>query len=179
MSLLPIAFRIVRARDIDTASGAAKDFESSPALRGPTGDTKGIGMRQNKEEAKRIGELARAHRFKNFSDAEIAQVVDAAVYHTVPDGWAIIAESTPADKAYLILSGTVSIRRHGEEIAQAGAGDIVGEMALVDHKLRSATVVALTPLEVLNFTSAIVDELAAEIPHFREALTTASEERHH
>ena len=135
-------------------------------------------MRHNKEEAKRIGELARVDRFKDFSDAEIAAVVDAATYHTVPEGWAIIAKSTPGDKAYLILSGTVSVRRGGEEIAQAGAGDIVGEMALVDHKLRSATVVALTPLEVLNFTSSIVDELQAKIPHFREALSATTAERH-
>ena len=136
-------------------------------------------MRKDKDEAKRIGELARAHRFKDFTDAEIAEVLEVAVYHTVPEGWAIIAESTPGDKAYLILSGTVSVRQHGQEIAQAGAGDIVGEMALVDHKLRSATVVALTPLEVLNFTSDIVDQLQAKIPHFREALTSASAERHH
>ena len=135
-------------------------------------------MRKDKEEAKRIGDLARAHRFKDFTDAEIAEVVDAATYHTVPDGWAIIAESTPGDKAYLLLSGTVSVRRHGEEIAQAGAGDIVGEMALVDHKLRSATVIAVTPLEVLNFTSEIVDALQEKIPHFREALTSTSAERH-
>lgn len=135
-------------------------------------------MRKDNDEAQRIGDLARSNRFKNFSDDEIAKVVGAAIYHTVPDGWAIIAESTPADKAYLILSGTVSIRRGGEEIAQAGPGDIVGEMALVDHKLRSATVIALTPLEVLNFTSDIVDELSAAIPHFRDAITSSTEERH-
>lgn len=135
-------------------------------------------MRYSREEAKRISDLARANRFKDFTDDEINTVINAANYHTVPDGWAIIAESTSADKAYLILSGTVSIRRGGEEIAQAGAGDLVGEMALVDHKLRSATVVALTPLEVLNFTSDIVDDLSRKIPHFREAITTATEERH-
>lgn len=133
---------------------------------------------RHKDEAARISELARLDRFKDFTDTEIAAVVDAATYHTVPDGWAIIAESTPADKAYLILSGTVSVRRGGEEIAQAGAGDIVGEMALVDHKLRSATVIALTPLEVLNFTSDIVDELQAKIPTFRQALASSTEERH-
>lgn len=135
-------------------------------------------MRKDNEDAKRIGELARAHRFKDFSDDEIAQVVNAATYHTVPEGWAIIAESTPGDKAYLLLSGTVSVRRHGEEIAKASAGDIVGEMALVDHKLRSATVIAETPLEVLNFTSETVDKLQETIPHFREALTSTSAERH-
>lgn len=135
-------------------------------------------MRHSKDEAKRIGELARVDRFKDFSDAEIAAVVEAAAYHTVPEGWAIIAESTPGDKAYLILSGTVSVRRGGQEIAQAGAGDIVGEMALIDHKLRSATVVALTPLEVLNFTSDTVNELQAKIPHFRDALSASTAERH-
>ena len=128
-------------------------------------------------ENARIQQLAALDRFKDFSDDEIQMVVDAATYLTVPEGWAMMSENTPADKAYLILSGEVSVRRGGEEVARVGAGDLVGEMALVNHKLRSATVVAETPLEVLHFTDEIVADLVAKIPHFREALLGASEER--
>ena len=129
------------------------------------------------DENARIGQLAKIDRFSGFSDDEIAMVVDKATYLTVPEGWAMMAENTPADKAYLILSGEVSVRRHGEEVARVGAGDLVGEMALVNHKLRSATVVSVTPIEALHFTAETVAELNAAIPHFSEALTGASEER--
>ena len=54
---------------------------------------------------------------------------------------------------------------------------MIGEMALVNHKLRSATVVADSPLEVLHFTDQTVADLNAKIPHFRDALMGAVEER--
>ena len=125
----------------------------------------------------RIEELARVNRFNDFTPEELHQVVEAATYLTVPANWALMVEQQPADKAYLILSGEVSVRRHGEEVARLGAGEVIGEMALVNHKLRSATVVADTPLEVLHFTDETVSTLTDKIPHFREALMGAVEER--
>ncbi|MFL6060322.1 MAG: Crp/Fnr family transcriptional regulator [Marmoricola sp.] len=125
----------------------------------------------------RIQQLAKLDRFKDFSDDEIKMVVAKSTYLTVPEGWALMAENTPADKAYLILSGEVSVRRGGAEVAVVGAGDLIGEMALVNHKLRSATVVTQTPLEALHFTSENVSDLNAKIPHFNDALAGATEER--
>ena len=129
------------------------------------------------DENARIQQLAKLDRFKDFTDDEIRMVLDESTYLTVPEGWAMMAENTPADKAYLILSGEVSVRRSGAEVARVGAGDLIGEMALVNHKLRSATVVTQTPLEALHFTATTVADLNAKIPHFKDALTGATEER--
>ncbi|KQY56446.1 Crp/Fnr family transcriptional regulator [Nocardioides sp. Root140] len=94
---------------------------------------------------------------------------------TVPQGWSLIWERTPADKAYLIVAGEVSIQRDHVEVARLGPGDVVGEMAIVNHKLRTATVVAATPLEVVHFTAEAVEQLSEQIPAFREVLAqTAS-----
>lgn len=132
--------------------------------------------KQSAEQA-RIQELARVNRFHDFSDEEIELVTEAATYLTVPQNWALMVEQQPADKAYLILAGEVSVRQHGEEVARLGAGEVIGEMALLNHKLRSATVVADTPLEVLHFTDTTVADLTAKIPHFRDALMGAVQER--
>ena len=134
-----------------------------------------FGKGQDRE--KRIEMLARLARFRDLSDDDIHRVVDEATYLTVPEGWALMVEKTPADKAYLILDGEVSVRRSGEEVARVGAGELIGEMALVNHKLRNATVVAETPLEVLHFTAETVAALNEQIPTFQQALTGASEER--
>ena len=129
------------------------------------------------DKEKRIEMLARLDRFRDLSDDEIHRVVEEATYLTVPESWALMVEKTPADKAYLILDGEVSIRRDGKEVARVGAGELIGEMALVNHKLRNATVVAETPLEVLHFTDEVVKRLNDQIPQFQQALSGASQER--
>src|SRR5918998_2533376 len=108
-------------------------------------------------------------------DAE--RVVDAGTPLTVPQGWSPISERTPADKAYLITEGRVSVRRSGQEIATLGPGSVVGESAIVNRTLRSASVVALTPLRVVHFTSDRLHELSSQIPAFREALQAAAAAR--
>jgi len=96
---------------------------------------------------------------------------------TLPEGWAPISESTGADKAYIILNGTVSVRSHGTEVARLGAGDIVGEAAILNHSLRTATIVALTPLELIHFTKDALDRLDVEMPSFHAALEKTAAER--
>src|SRR5918994_1182972 len=80
----------------------------------------------------------------------------------------------PADKAYLITEGEVSVRKRGVEIATLGPGSVVGEGAIVNRTLRSATVVALTPLRVVHFTSERIEELADQVPAFGAALRAAA-----
>ena len=109
--------------------------------------------------------------------ADAARVLAAGTSLTLPAGWSPIAERTPADKAYLITEGEVSVRRGGEEVATLGPGAIVGEAAIINKALRSATIVAMTPLRVVHFTSERLSELAEEVPAFGQALRQASAER--
>ena len=51
----------------------------------------------------------------------------------------IFAEGTPGDVMYVVLEGEVELRVRNEVLEVARPGDIVGEMALIDAKLRSAT----------------------------------------
>ena len=50
-----------------------------------------------------------------FTPEEIALISASGTRVTLPEGWAPISESTGADKAYVILNGTVSVRSHGRE----------------------------------------------------------------
>ncbi|GAB3015009.1 hypothetical protein GCM10011376_06800 [Nocardioides flavus (ex Wang et al. 2016)] len=106
--------------------------------------------------------------------ADAERVLAAGRPLTLPQGWSPIAESTPADKAYLITEGEVSVRKGGVEIATLGPGAVVGETAIVNRTLRSASVVALTPLRVVHFTSETLERLADEVPAFGAALRAAA-----
>jgi len=116
-------------------------------------------------------------RFAQLNDRQVARIAEVGTYVTVPPDWALMGEGQSSDKAYLLISGEVSVRQHGKEIAQLGPGDVFGEMGIVAHKLRSATVVSLTRLECLHFTRDQVEKLEEEIPEFAEALRASAAER--
>ena len=93
---------------------------------------------------------------------------------SLPEGWSPIAESTAADKLYIILSGEVAVRRHGEQIATITAGDVMGEQGVLGHALRSASLVALTKLDLIHLTPDDVATLSADLPGFKDALDAAA-----
>ncbi len=109
-------------------------------------------------------------RFSDLSDKEVAKIASAGTYVTVPADWALMGEGTASDKAYLLISGEVSVRKDGKEVAQLGPGDIVGETAILKHSLRTASIVALSPLELIHFTKEQLDQLNVDMPSFHEAL---------
>ena len=115
--------------------------------------------------------------YDSFTSKEIAQISAHGRRVKLPQGWSPIWEDTPADKAYILLEGTVSVRRDGAEIAQLSSGDIVGEAAIVGHTLRTASIVALTPLVAIHFTDTDIKELISEMPSFRDKLQAVVESR--
>ena len=115
--------------------------------------------------------------FSMFSPEEIAKISASGTRVNLPAGWAPISEKTSADKAYVILNGTVSVRHHGEEVAQLGPGDIMGEAAIMNHSLRTASLVSLTPLELIHFTAEQLNALNVEMPEFHEALEKVAADR--
>ena len=52
----------------------------------------------------------------------------------------------------MIVSGEVEVRRNGRKVSTLGPGGFVGEIALLSKIPRTATVTALTPLDVLVIT---------------------------
>lgn len=49
----------------------------------------------------------------------------------------------------LIVEGTAQVMKHGTTVASVGAGEIIGEVAAIDRRPRTATVVAETPMRLL------------------------------
>jgi CRP/FNR family transcriptional regulator, cyclic AMP receptor protein len=128
-------------------------------------------------DAPKPEKLEQLHRLEDLSNDELKAVIDKGRHVRLPANWSLIWEKTPADKAYIILRGEVSVRRRGSEIARLGPGDTVGESAIVAHRLRNASVVSLTELDVLHFTSEAVRQLLGEVPSFRTALEETTRER--
>ena len=121
--------------------------------------------------------LDAASAFPGAPKAQLREIAAAGQVVTVPKGWSLIWDRTPAEKAYVVLTGQVDVRHGDEVVATLGTGDVIGELAILHRRLRSAAVVAATPLTVLHFGRDQVERLYAEVPAFRSALDRAAEER--
>ena len=66
-------------------------------------------------------------------------------------------------EAFIVVDGTAEVKRNGRKVATLGPGDCIGELALLDHGPRTATVTAETQLTVLVLGArefaAVVDEV--------------------
>jgi NADH dehydrogenase len=96
-------------------------------------------------------------------------------------GQPIIIQGELADAFYVIVRGTVEVVRHenGHEraLARLGAGDSFGELGLLRHQRRSATVRAVEPVDVIALGRSDFDLLAGTWKHLNESLAEVARER--
>ncbi len=98
----------------------------------------------------------------------VRRLVDAAAEQRFLPGDVILEDGASGREIYLIVEGGVEIvkglgeaeTRHG----QRGPGELVGEMAFLEDRPRSATVRAVAPTLVLEFSEVALREALAEQP---------------
>lgn len=71
---------------------------------------------------------------------------------TIEAGETFVTEGAAGREVIMILEGTAAVSRDGEEIANVGAGDIVGEQAVLTNQPRNASLIAATKLVATVFT---------------------------
>lgn len=113
----------------------------------------------------------------SFDKSLIKRLATVGNAVNIPQGWSVIMETTPADSAYIVLSGTVEIRKAGAKIADLGPGDVFGEIALVNHSLRNASAVAATPIRVLRLGEDAIATLLEHDRAFADTLRSNAESR--
>jgi CRP/FNR family transcriptional regulator, cyclic AMP receptor protein len=104
------------------------------------------------EEKRQV--LERHFLFGKLSPGEIDTLLTFSHVERYPAGREICAKGSPGDSMMAVLRGTVkmsSVSSEGKEIVFniMNAGEIFGEIALLDGGERSADAVAMTPCELL------------------------------
>ena len=84
----------------------------------------------------------------------------------VEPGHVVFREGEPGDEMFAVVSGAIDIIRDGEVRFTAAAGDVVGEMALIDDGLRSATARAQTTSRLVAVDRERFTFLVQEHPTF-------------
>jgi CRP-like cAMP-binding protein len=67
----------------------------------------------------------------------------------IPAGKVLMRQGETGDDLMIVVSGSVGVERDGRNLNQLGPGDFFGEIALLEHGPRTATVTALTPTRLL------------------------------
>ena len=123
--------------------------------------------------------------FHDTPQDEFGRVAALLKRRMIPDGDAIIEQGEMGESLYLIARGVVRVTvADGSEggdgeraLATLMAGDFFGEMALLHHEPRTATVRAVTPCAVYELKRGDFDELRSACPAIQAALEAADSER--
>jgi CRP/FNR family cyclic AMP-dependent transcriptional regulator len=79
-------------------------------------------------------------------------------------GTKLMQEGRVGHECFILLEGSADVAIRGKRVARIGAGDITGEMALLEHEPRSATVTTTTPVRALVLTQQGFDSILDAVP---------------
>ena len=78
----------------------------------------------------------------NLDDADVAWFASTGRQQTIEEGEILITAGQPVDSLYILLEGDLSVVLGSDQvIAKLEAGDIIGEMSLIEKRLPSVSVV--------------------------------------
>jgi len=111
--------------------------------------------------AERIAQLP---LFDGCSRRELESLARLAVEVDVEAGKVLAAEGEPGREFLIVLSGEAVASHGGQQVATFGPGDCFGEVAVLDHSARTATVVARTPMRLAVVAAPDFDRLVEQVP---------------
>jgi len=93
--------------------------------------------------------LRNVNLFQGCSTKELQKIAKAGDEITMPAGSLIVDQGQTGREAFIVLEGSVTVKRNGKKVATGGSGTVVGELSLLDHGPRTATVVCDTECTLL------------------------------
>lgn len=116
----------------------------------------------------------------SLSDVEREQVLEVARHRTFDRGEVVFHEGDPADSLHLVASGKLAVRSSTEAgdtvtLNILSPGSFFGELSLlrdVDARARTASIVALEPVETLSLPASAFRELCERHPQVERLVST-------
>ena len=102
--------------------------------------------------------------FADLSRRELEVVGQAATDLELPAGRVLITEGSSGHEMFVVTDGTLDVTADGEHLAEIGPGEFVGEMALLTHCPRNATVTATTDVTVIHLDGRAFSAMLEKAP---------------
>ncbi len=125
-----------------------------------------------KPESERLDWLKGVAFFEGFEPEQLRRVAGLSSEVQVEPGTVIIDQGDAGTECFVLVEGDASVYVGTEHVATLHPGSMVGEMALVDHRPRTASVVADTALSLLRFDARQFRTLLEEMPKASERVMT-------
>jgi len=122
--------------------------------------------------------LAQVPLFEGLSKKQLELVSSLATRLHEPAGTVLTREGGHGYEFIIVLEGEVEVRRQGRLIAKRGAGEFFGEMALVEHQPRTATVRSTTPVLIEVIGRREFEALLADVPDIADRVRATIAKRH-
>jgi CRP-like cAMP-binding protein len=115
--------------------------------------------------------------FADLSRRDRRLVAQHADEIEVTAGETLMEEGRLAYELFVIEEGTADVRRGGVKVAEVGPGEVVGEIGVLNRGVRSATVVASSPMKLIVMFRAEVGALSAGLSDVIAELEAIAERR--
>lgn len=112
----------------------------------------------NREHFDRLRQL---RFFHDFSQSEIWEVLRAGVWSEYREGDEIVKEGEIEDRFYILVSGEVDVRVHGNVIGKLKDGDCFGETSYVSGAKNTASIQAASPVVLLRVGATLMDQMSS------------------
>jgi CRP-like cAMP-binding protein len=115
-------------------------------------------------------DLADIPGFRGCTAAQLAQIDRMSDRSAVLAGRALVRGGQPGREFYMVLDGVAAVARHGEVVEVLDRGDFFGTLNAIEGGVRTATVTAVSTLQVLIIGPQQFAALMADIAGFREVV---------
>ena len=101
----------------------------------------------------RIEVLRQVPFFEGLSSKHLARIDGYLDEVEVETGRVLTTQGEGAYEAFIIADGVAEVSKDGEVVRDTDIGELIGEIGILNNSLRTATVVAKTPMRLLVFNS--------------------------
>jgi cAMP-dependent protein kinase regulator len=108
--------------------------------------------------------------FADFDEQQCAHVASACRELAVDAGATLAEEGDFGYAMFAVTSGTAEVYKEGRLIRELGPGDVFGEIAVFYGGVRTATVVAKTPMRLVMLFNSELWRLDREVPEVADVL---------
>lgn len=127
-------------------------------------------------------ERAASRFFVEFPPGGLEQLLYAAAVRSFDPPEVIVREGEPGTSFFLIEDGEVEVQTKDPSgkplvLAHLAAGEFFGEVSVLTGKPRTATIVARTPVTVIEISKKDMDRIAGQFPDVRTVLERFYERR--